>query len=170
MYFLQASVTSVGIKALTYLGLMANRRDSDHHNNDDGNDVDNIVLTRAEFLEFRKEARDENQQFLEKSRQIIDKIEQKIVTLLVRKSSHMNNVEYIQGRTPNYKKIPFFDEDMCKLDFINWCTVHQLRHGGMLTWLNPDSTRGMAVTKEKERWLGEGIFGPCQLCDHFGEE
>ena len=74
----------------------------------------------------------------------------------------MNNVEYIQGRTPNYKKIPFFDEDMCKLDFINWCTVHQLRHGGMLTWLNPDSTRGMAVSKENECWLGEGIFSSCQ--------
>ena len=54
VYFLQAFVTSVGIKALTYLGLMANRQDSDHHNNDDGNDVDNIVLTRAEFLEFLK--------------------------------------------------------------------------------------------------------------------
>ena len=48
---------SVGIKALTYPSLMANQQDGDHHNNDDGNDVDNIVLTKAEFLDFR----DENQ-------------------------------------------------------------------------------------------------------------
>ena len=38
---------------------MANQRDGDHHNNDDGNDVNNIVLTKAEFLDFC----DENQQF-----------------------------------------------------------------------------------------------------------
>ena len=55
----------VGIRALTYLGLMANQRDGDHHNNDDGNDVNNIVLTKAEFLDFC----DENQQFREKSQQ-----------------------------------------------------------------------------------------------------
>ena len=78
---------SVGIRALTYLGLMANRRDGDHHNNDDGNDVDNIVLTKAEFLDFR----DENQQFREMSQQIIGKIKQMIATLLARKLSHNNN-------------------------------------------------------------------------------
>ena len=65
--FLQVSVTSVGIRTLIYLGLMANWRDSDHHNNDGGDDVNNSVLTRAEFVKFRKEARDENQQFCEKS-------------------------------------------------------------------------------------------------------
>ena len=43
-----------------------------------------------------------------------------IATLLARKSSHNNNDQYIQWRTPNYKKIPFFDGDICKLDFINW--------------------------------------------------
>ena len=59
MCFLQASATSVGIKALTYPGLMANWRDNDHHNNDSREDVNNPVLTRAEFLDFR----DENQQF-----------------------------------------------------------------------------------------------------------
>ena len=53
---------------------MANWRDDDHYNNDDSNDVDNIVLTRAEFLKFRKEACDENQQLLKKSWQIIGKI------------------------------------------------------------------------------------------------
>ena len=52
-------------QTLTYPSLMANQRDGDHHN-DNGNDIDNIVLTRAEFIEFRKKARDENQQFLEK--------------------------------------------------------------------------------------------------------
>ena len=38
---------------------MANRRDGDHQNNDGGDDVNNLVLTRAKFLDFR----DENQQF-----------------------------------------------------------------------------------------------------------
>ena len=57
--FLQASVTLVGIRALTYLGLMANQREGDHLNNDGSDDVNNLVLTRAKFLYFR----DENQQF-----------------------------------------------------------------------------------------------------------
>ena len=43
---------------------MVNRRDSDLHNN---NDIDNTVLTRAKFLNFR----DKNHQFCEKSQQII---------------------------------------------------------------------------------------------------
>ena len=67
MCFLQVSVTLVGIRTLIYLGLMANWRDSDYHNNDGGDDVNNSVLTRAEFVKFHKEARDENQQFHEKS-------------------------------------------------------------------------------------------------------
>ena len=95
---------------------MANRRDSDHHNNDDGNDVNNIVLTRAKFLDFR----DENKKFREKSQQIIGKIKQMIATLLARKSSHSNNDQYIQQRTSNNKKIPFFDGDMCMMDFVDW--------------------------------------------------
>ena len=37
----------------------------------------------------------------------------------------------------------------------------------MLTWLDLDFTHGMVVSKEKERWLGERIFGPCQRCDHL---
>ena len=119
MCFLQASVTLVGIRSLTYLRLMVNQRDNDHHNNDGGNNVDNTILTRVEFLEFCKEACDENQQFLENSQQIIDEIKQKIAILLARKSSPNNNDQYIQRCTPNYKKIPFFDEDMCKLDFID---------------------------------------------------
>ena len=43
-----------------------------------------------------------------------------IATLHAKKSSHNNNDQYIQRHTPNYKKIPFFDGDMCKLDFIDW--------------------------------------------------
>ena len=99
---------------------MANRRDGDHHNNDGDNDVKNTVLTRAEFLKFHEEARDENQQFCQKSQQIIGEIQQMIATFLVRKSSHNNNDQYIHIRTHNYKKISFFDGDMCKLDFIDW--------------------------------------------------
>ena len=95
---------------------MANRRDGDYHNNDGSGDVNNSVLTRAEFLNFH----DENLQFCEKSQKIIGEIQQKIATLLARKSSCNNNVRYIQRRTPNYKKIPFFDRDMCKMDFIDW--------------------------------------------------
>ena len=57
--FLQAFATSIGIRALTYPSLMANWQDGDHHNNDSGDDVNNPVLTRAEFLNFH----DENQQF-----------------------------------------------------------------------------------------------------------
>ena len=95
---------------------MANRRDSGHHNNDGSDGVNNLVFTRAEFLNFR----DENHQFCEKSQEIIGEIEQKIATLLARKSSHDNNDQSIQRRTPCYKKISFFDGDMCKLDFIDW--------------------------------------------------
>ena len=49
---------------------MANRWDNDHHNNDSGDggdDVNNPVFTKAEFLDFCKEAHYENQQFCEKS-------------------------------------------------------------------------------------------------------
>ena len=116
MSFLQVSTTSIGIKALTYPSLMANRRDGDHHNNDGGDDVNNPVLTRAEFHNFC----DENHQFYEKSQQIIGEIEQKITTLLARKSSHIKNDQFIQRRILNYKKISLFDGDMCKLDFIDW--------------------------------------------------
>ena len=77
-----------------------------------------LFRSRVEFLEFCKEACDENQQFLEKSQQIIGEIEQKIATLLARKSSYNSNDQYIQRRTSNYKKISFFDCDMCKLDFL----------------------------------------------------
>ena len=58
---------------------MANRWDGDHHNND----VDNTVLTRAEFLKFCEEAHDENQQFHEKSQQIIGEIKQMIASFLL---------------------------------------------------------------------------------------
>ena len=50
-------MTLVGIRTLSYPSLMTNRQDSDHHNNDGDDDVNNPVLTRVEFLDFR----DENQ-------------------------------------------------------------------------------------------------------------
>ena len=43
----------------------------------------------------------------------------RIAIVLARKSSHNNNDQYIHRHIPNYKKIPFFDGDMCKLDFID---------------------------------------------------
>ena len=39
---------------------MANRQDNDHHNNDGDDDINNLVLIKASFLDFR----DENQLFL----------------------------------------------------------------------------------------------------------
>ena len=71
-------MTSVGIRALTYLGLMANRQNSDHHNIDGGDNVYNLVLTRAEFLDFR----DENQQFHDSTQQTLDQIQEVLATLL----------------------------------------------------------------------------------------
>ena len=67
MCFPQAFATSIGIRALTYPRLMADRRDGNHHNNDGDDDVNNPVFTKAEFLDFCKEAHYENQQFCEKS-------------------------------------------------------------------------------------------------------
>ena len=62
--FFQASVAIVGIKSLTYPDLMANWQDGDHHNNDSGDNVNNLVLTKAEFLDFC----DENQQFCDSTK------------------------------------------------------------------------------------------------------
>ena len=47
---------------------MANQRDSDHHNNDGGDNVNNLVLTSAEFLDFH----DDNQQFHDSTQQTLD--------------------------------------------------------------------------------------------------
>ena len=55
---------------------MANRRDSDHHNNDSGDNVNNPVLTRADFLDFR----DENQQFGDSTQQTLDQIQEALAT------------------------------------------------------------------------------------------
>ena len=85
---------------------MANAQDSNHHNYN--NEVEDAVLTKAEFHQFCKE-----------SQQSMGEIRQGIATLLARKSSHNNNDQYIHWRTPNYEKIPFFDGEMCKLDFID---------------------------------------------------
>ena len=58
---------------------MANKRDSDHHKNN----IDNTILTRAECLKFCEEACNENQQFREKSQQIIGDIKQMITSFLL---------------------------------------------------------------------------------------
>ena len=86
---------------------MANRRDSNHRSNN--NEVEDAVLTRAEFHQFHKDRQ-----------QIMGEILQWIATLLARKSSYNNNDQYIHRRTPNYNKISFFDGNMCKFDFIDW--------------------------------------------------
>ena len=57
---------------------MANQRDDDHHNNDSGDYVNNPVLTRAKFLDFR----DENQQFHDSTQQTLDQIQEALATLL----------------------------------------------------------------------------------------
>ena len=59
---------------------MANRRDGDHHNNEGDDDVNNPILTRAEFLDFR----DENQQFHDSTQQTLDQIQAVLATLLNR--------------------------------------------------------------------------------------
>ena len=61
----------VGIRALTYPGMMANRRDSDHHNNDGGDDVNNPVLIMVEFLDFH----DENQHFCDSTQHTLAQIQ-----------------------------------------------------------------------------------------------
>ena len=81
--YLQASATSVGIRALTYPGLMANQRDGDHHNNDGGDVVNNPVL---EFLDFR----DETQQFHDSTQQTLDQIQEALATLLNRNPNRDN--------------------------------------------------------------------------------
>ena len=57
---------------------MANWRDSDHHNNDGGDNVNNPVLTRVEFLDFY----DENQQFRDATQQTLDQIQEALATFL----------------------------------------------------------------------------------------
>ena len=57
---------------------MANWRDSDHHNNDGDDNVNNPVLTMPEFLDFH----DENQQFCDSTQQTLDQIQEALATLL----------------------------------------------------------------------------------------
>ena len=57
---------------------MANLWDGDHHNNDGSDDVNNLVLTRVEFLDFH----DENQQFHDSTQQTLDQIQEALATML----------------------------------------------------------------------------------------
>ena len=59
---------------------MANWRDDDHHNNDGDDNVNNPVLTKVEFLDFR----DENQQFRDSTQQTLEQIQEALATLLNR--------------------------------------------------------------------------------------
>ena len=59
---------------------MANWRDDDHHNDDDGDDVNNPVFIRDEFLDFH----DENKKFRDSILQTLDKIQEALATLLNR--------------------------------------------------------------------------------------
>ena len=92
---------------------MANRRDGDHHNIDSGDDVNNLVLTRAEFLDFC----DENQQFCDSTKQNLDQIQEVLTTLLNRNPNHDNEERcdnWAHGppyRNPNWNRqllTPYF--------------------------------------------------------------
>ena len=82
---------------------MANWRDGDHHNNDGGDDVNNPVLTRAEFFDFC----DENQQFRDSTQQTLDQIQEALATFLNRNPNyndeerHDNQVRGPPHRVPN---------------------------------------------------------------------
>ena len=79
---------------------MANQRDGDHHNNDDGDDVNNPVLTRAEFLDFR----DENQQFHDSTQQTLDQIQAALAALLNRNPNRDDEERHDnQARSPPYR-------------------------------------------------------------------
>ena len=85
---------------------MANRWDGDHHNNDGGDDVNNPVLTRAEFLDFH----DENQQFRDSTQQTLDQIQEALATLLNRNPNcdneerHDNRARGPPHRGPNQNR------------------------------------------------------------------
>ena len=78
---------------------MANRRDGDHHNNDGGDDVNNPVLIRAEFLDFC----DENQQFCDSTQQTLDQIQEALVTLLNRNPNRGDEERRDGSRGPPHR-------------------------------------------------------------------
>ena len=92
---------------------MANRRDGDHHNNDGGDDVNNLVLIMAEFLDFR----DENQQFRDSSQQTLDQIQEVLATLLNR-NPNRDDEEWRDNRArgppyrgPNWNRQQDYNEE-----------------------------------------------------------
>ena len=92
---------------------MANRRDGDHHNNDGSDDVNNPVLTRAEFLDFR----DENQQFRDSIQQTLDQIQEALATLLNRNPNHDDEEQHDNRasgpphRGPNWNRQQDYNEE-----------------------------------------------------------
>ena len=92
---------------------MANRRDGDHHNNDGGDDVNNPVLTRAEFLDFH----DENQQFHDSTQQTLEQIQEALANLLNR-NLNCNDEEWCDNwargpphRAPNRNRQQDYNEE-----------------------------------------------------------
>ena len=92
---------------------MANQRDDDHHNNDGGDNVNNPVLTRAEFLDFRNE----NQQFRDSTQQTLDQIQVALATLLNR-NPNRDDEERQDNRTlgpphrgPNWNRQQDYNEE-----------------------------------------------------------
>ena len=92
---------------------MANRRDGDHHNNEGDDDVNNPILTRAEFLDFR----DENQQFRDSTQQTLDQIQEVLATLLNRnpnrddKERRDNRVHGLSHSGPNRNRQQDYNEE-----------------------------------------------------------
>ena len=69
-----AFVTSIGIRVLIFPSLMVDRRDGDHPINDE---VEEPVLTRAKFQQFRKE-----------NQQVMRDLQQAVVALLAKNPNH----------------------------------------------------------------------------------
>ena len=92
---------------------MANRWNGDHHNNDSGDNVNNPVLTRAEFLDFR----DENQQLHDSNQQTLDQIQEVLATLLDRNPNRDdeerrdNQVNGPPHHGPNQNRQQDYNED-----------------------------------------------------------
>ena len=92
---------------------MANQRNSDHDNNDGSDDINNPVLTRAEFLDFC----DENQQFRDSTQQTLDQIQEALATLFNRnpnrddKEGRDNRARCPPHRGPNRNRQQDYNEE-----------------------------------------------------------
>uniref|UniRef100_A0A7N2L5H8 Uncharacterized protein n=1 Tax=Quercus lobata TaxID=97700 RepID=A0A7N2L5H8_QUELO len=108
------AVSLSNISSLQIIRLRQNMlSDGDHHNNDEGDDVNNPILTRAEFLDFH----DENQQFHESTQQTLDQIQEVLATLLNQnpnrddKERRDNRVRGSPHRSPNRNRQQDYNEE-----------------------------------------------------------